>query len=453
MGGYIMSDDFYGNWDKDLKDKKKKDYEPYKKDKDEYPEKDKDKMAKAPYGGKFKAVIQFIDKEIEKAPKNLKLLLGRIKGYIIKTAGAAYSKFLEEFEPTAEESLLLSSNIEDLNFENKEGKKFWKELIRVGSWIIPGTEKKLEVTVERLQKWIDAFKKELKKVPVPLRHSKDPRLNTGWVEDLEIRDNNSLWGLIGFTTDQIEELVSNKSIKDTSISIDPHFKNSESGEDEGEIIDHVALTLDPQITKLEGFQQLEADSVGVKKLVNFEYLKEEDTMEEVKELVEKAKALEKKEAELKKREIALGKQTHESLVKLEEAVKTGVKKIETLEKIRKAQSTKMINEKVESLVGSGKLPPAQKAKVLSMVEKFEGDRTDLEADFSKETLELLSVFEEMPSILTGDGKQATKKETPTGKKLTADDIAKMPPGKMTELMNAEKIKLVGTDYYLDETKK
>lgn len=139
-----------------------------------------------------------------------------------------------------------------------EPRKFWKELIHVGTWKHPQIpEADFSVTLDRMKGWVKNFTAGvLENVPIPLRHTDEPDRNTGFVEKLEIR-GKSLWGLLSFELSEIADLIG-KTIKGVSVSIWPDYQDSKTGENCGEVLAHVALTNMPHIQGLEGF--IEAES-------------------------------------------------------------------------------------------------------------------------------------------------------------------------------------------------
>ncbi len=140
-----------------------------------------------------------------------------------------------------------------LEEESGGGRVFEKELIRAGMWVHPSRKFRLQVTRERMRKWIQRFKEMLAnglKVPVPFGHSYSPRDNAGFLEELRLV-GNALLGRIRIPNLEDAEKVGS-TIKDVSLSIDPDFRDGK-GKRYGEVIEHVALTNYPVVTAQRDF--------------------------------------------------------------------------------------------------------------------------------------------------------------------------------------------------------
>jgi len=143
--------------------------------------------------------------------------------------------------------------------ERIELSKFWKELIREGTWVAPyrnGME--LKVTPERMKRWVEKFyemKRDGVRVPVPYGHTLDPERNAGWLEELEIR-GNALYGLLNVPLVEDASKMG-ETIRDVSICVNPDMRASLSDgrvKQYGEAIEHVALTLKPVVTGQKNFE-------------------------------------------------------------------------------------------------------------------------------------------------------------------------------------------------------
>ncbi len=151
--------------------------------------------------------------------------------------------------------------------------KFKKEIIRVGEYYHPDApDGKLDVTLDRINNWIDNFTKAGIKVWLPIRHSKDPRDNTGWVTGLLVEDDK-LIAELEVTDKDIATRLEDGTIKDVSIGIEFDFTD-DKGNIFDEIIRHVALTVDPHIREQEGFIAAE---------YNIDIIRGGDTMSEITE--------------------------------------------------------------------------------------------------------------------------------------------------------------------------
>jgi hypothetical protein len=134
---------------------------------------------------------------------------------------------------------------------------FEKELLRVGRWVHPAKKFVLEVTRERMKKWVESFNDMLKagiRVPVPYGHSYDPRDNAGFLIHMYTLGDM----LIGRLEIPREEDVARLGsvATDVSVSINPDFVDGK-GQRFGEVIEHVAITNYPVVAGQTNFVALE----------------------------------------------------------------------------------------------------------------------------------------------------------------------------------------------------
>ena len=149
---------------------------------------------------------------------------------------------------------------------------FWKEAMPEGVWKHPVKDFTLDVTPERLQKWVSNFNTFQKPrnidVAVPHGHTYDTKNNAGFVEEMEVRENGrggkSLFTLLNIPKGEDSGKIGS-TIKQVSISLNPDLKfaNGQAGVEEiGECVEHVALTNYPAITGMGDF--IAFDSLGEK---------------------------------------------------------------------------------------------------------------------------------------------------------------------------------------------
>lgn len=136
-----------------------------------------------------------------------------------------------------------------------------KELIRLGKYTHPQRPgKTVDVTPDRLRTWVDnfnAYKSEGGKVWLPYRHSRNPKDNTGWVEEMFI-EGDRLYGVVKVADEEAAKRIQSATIKDVSIGVESNVV-MDSGKVYDELIKHVALTLDPHIREQEGFIPMEGE--------------------------------------------------------------------------------------------------------------------------------------------------------------------------------------------------
>jgi hypothetical protein len=142
--------------------------------------------------------------------------------------------------------------------------RFEKELLRVGRWVHPARQFVLDVTRERLARWVECFRKMLSKgirVPVPYGHSYDPRDNAGFLSDMRV-DGDRLIGVLDIPRAEDAERLGSVAA-DVSVSVNPDFTDGQ-GERFGEVIEHVAITNYPIVTGQSNFVALESPGANSK---------------------------------------------------------------------------------------------------------------------------------------------------------------------------------------------
>jgi len=133
--------------------------------------------------------------------------------------------------------------------------RFLKEIIRVGDFRHPAQAgETLRITDGRLREWIRNFYACPAKVWIPYRHSADPQDNTGWVEDL-FADEGKLFAVMRITDERAAALLREGTVEDVSVGVERDFVDMD-GRRYGEVVRHVALTLDPYIRNQTGFVPL-----------------------------------------------------------------------------------------------------------------------------------------------------------------------------------------------------
>ena len=135
---------------------------------------------------------------------------------------------------------------------------FEKELLRVGRWVHPAKKFILEVTRERLARWVRNFRRMLEKgisVPVPYGHSYDARDNAGFVRDMRV-EGDRLVGVLEIPREEDAARLGAVAT-DVSVSVNPDFADGQ-GERYGEVIEHVAITNYPVVAGQANFVALDA---------------------------------------------------------------------------------------------------------------------------------------------------------------------------------------------------
>lgn len=160
-------------------------------------------------------------------------------------------------------NLILADPGEMAESDEVDGKHtFRKKIITVGTWKDPQSDKKLEITRERMEKWIKNFEDGVTKIFVPLRHTQNPLDNTGWVSELKI-EGDALYAYMEITHPETIEAIKAGRIQDVSLGLSLNFIDSH-GKPKGEVIEHIALTLVPYIPEQGNTEEGKFTQVEVK---------------------------------------------------------------------------------------------------------------------------------------------------------------------------------------------
>lgn len=108
--------------------------------------------------------------------------------------------------------------------------------------------------------WVENFGKAGVKVWVPYRHSADPKDNTGWVENMYVNQGR-LFAVMRIVDNETVRLLREGVVEDVSVGVDLDYVDAE-GRRFGEVVRHVALTLDPYIKEQEGFIEMNGVYAG-----------------------------------------------------------------------------------------------------------------------------------------------------------------------------------------------
>lgn len=137
---------------------------------------------------------------------------------------------------------------------SKSGKRWRKDVLRVGEFHLPGAKSPVTFDAERLAnlcKNTNALIAKGVKVPVPLRHSDDPAANVGFVPLLEMKDGE-LNALFDIEDESIRPKIG-KTLTDVSVRIAPNYKASD-GTVFDEVIDHICITSYPVVNDQKNFE-------------------------------------------------------------------------------------------------------------------------------------------------------------------------------------------------------
>lgn len=161
-----------------------------------------------------------------------------------------------------EGNLPFATSSQDVN----EIQRFKKDMIRVGEYVHPVHGWKLNVTPERLQRWLTNFKAMQENgvdVEFPLDHSLSAEKNLGYVVDAMIEpDANgtlTMFGIIEVTgKDAISIVQKNKNV---SVWVAKDYKDGEENY-YGEVIKHCAVVQQPVVPGQADFIPIAASEQG-----------------------------------------------------------------------------------------------------------------------------------------------------------------------------------------------
>ena len=143
------------------------------------------------------------------------------------------------------------------SFESFEASKYWKEVIRCGKWVHPQTGEELDVDVDRLKRWRDAFyamKNDGVEVYQPDGHTREAAKNLGDTHEMEIR-GDALYALMNFPDPEVDKKIG-VTIKHVSPLILKNLQGTTGKsdlKDYGEAIEHIACTPVPVQPNQENF--------------------------------------------------------------------------------------------------------------------------------------------------------------------------------------------------------
>jgi len=331
--------------------------------------------------------------------------------------------------------------------ELEGGNLFKKKLIEVGEWADPrDPKKKLKITAARMKSWVDKFKQNYAKVFVPNRHSLDPKDNTGWLKDLEVK-GKALFGTLSLSDDTAKNIKDSK-IEDVSVGIHPDFVDGK-GKKWGEVLEHVALTLIPHIKEqgegedgafvpleIAGREVICMERVEEEKdetvLKDFTSLKEElvklesNLVKAIKEggekiMAEKEKEVQKEEkVEEKKEEYSVTELERQKIKDAQEKVTMLETEVNSLRDYRERKEVEEIDSKLQVLLESAKITPAIKDRLRGVVLASRATKIELEGKQQPMAEEILSILAELPAQVDTNEYSKTELERPASGTVDAE---------------------------------
>ena len=193
----------------------------------------------------------------------------------------SYEKSVIHYE--GQQALAVSSQSDDTQV-------FKKDMISLGTYVHPVHKWKLNVTLDRMKKWVSAFstmKENGVDVEVPLDHSLSAGKNIGYLKDMMI-EGGTLFGILEIRgQDSIDIVRRNKNV---SVWIAQDYKDGK-GNSYGEVIKHCSVVQQPVVPQQADFIPIAASQAGIDVTENVPiyFSKRSETM--TKEQLDKLKTL------------------------------------------------------------------------------------------------------------------------------------------------------------------
>ena len=194
------------------------------------------------------------------------------KANAVAWAAVTKSGYKKEGDKWIKAERTIYNFLSPIKFEKITAQKFVKEVIREGEWIHPQNPSvTFKVTKERMMGWIKNFKdKFVDVVTCPFGHSDKVMDNAGMIEDLFMQ-GDSLMAKFNILLEDVAQRIG-KTILGNSVAIEPNFIDTQTGENKGEVLVHIALTNQPHIEGLSNFEPVFAskDNIKVENLILLE---------------------------------------------------------------------------------------------------------------------------------------------------------------------------------------
>lgn len=140
-------------------------------------------------------------------------------------------------------------------FEEQPSGLYRKEVIKFGSYRDKfDATKKMTLNRQTAEEVVANFKR-YPDVPIPPSHWEDNAVkNTGWVKAFHITDRG-LDAELDIISKEAKAALSDGRVRDVSVGIYHNYEDNESGESVGARVHHVALTNEPYLKGMKGFEQ------------------------------------------------------------------------------------------------------------------------------------------------------------------------------------------------------
>lgn len=274
--------------------------------------------------------------------------------------------------------------------------QYKKDMIKLGTYIHPIHKWKLNVTEDRLYKWLTNFKAMRENgvdVEVPLDHSFSAEKNLGYVIDAMVEKDAkgvlTLFGILAVKGEEANNVIERN--KNVSVWIAENYTDGK-GTFYGEVIKHCSVVQQPVMPQQESFVQIAASMQGTEEKIPIYFLGSNNMKKELLEQFRKLFGFDDKVTEetlfsaietgLKEKKVE-DKKIQENLLSLKAQLEKATSKAASMgeeEKGMDANTLELVGttmaDKLELLVSSGKITPAVSKSLSSALIGAQGSRNE-----------------------------------------------------------------------------
>lgn len=160
---------------------------------------------------------------------------------------------------------ILQFATEDTQEATYKGSIYRKQVAKFGSWENPdypwfSDDPKMTLDEAWGEQIVENFNNDAlgSKIPVPLNHTDDVRVNTGEVESLEVVAGDGLYANLNIKDEETQEKLDKGLIFDVSISFVWDLVRQDDGKHYGPTLLHVALVNTPYLIGMNSFEKVGA---------------------------------------------------------------------------------------------------------------------------------------------------------------------------------------------------
>ena len=341
----------------------------------------------------------------------------------------SYEKSVIHYE--GQQALAVSSQSDDTQV-------FKKDMISLGTYVHPVHKWKLNVTLDRMKKWVSAFstmKENGVDVEVPLDHSLSAGKNIGYLKDMMI-EGGTLFGILEIRgQDSIDIVRRNKNV---SVWIAQDYKDGK-GNSYGEVIKHCSVVQQPVVPQQADFIPIAASQAGIDVTENVPiyFSKRSETM--TKEQLDKLKTLFGLGDDATEETVLslIEKQTKEQSEKLSSSQEENIALKSQLDKSKAASKIDpntlelagtTIEDRIAMLTEKGNITPAVAKKLSTILVGPQGNRNEFSLSLGEN--QSPSIASQVVDALKGNDpvklgehtkSQVLSREEPGGEEVKADE--------------------------------